>query len=85
MTAVTCPRCGGDTRPVRLNELTTHYRCPADGCDPPSIYMGEHPAKFWTLLVAEILYKIALAVYLLGKRLAIWGFTKVADVGGDGQ
>ena len=79
MTAITCPRCGSAAQAVRVDELTTHWRCAAEGCDPPGIYMGEHPAKFCALLVVGILLDVVLAVYLLGKRLAIWAFQLVAD------
>jgi hypothetical protein len=64
---------------VPVDELTTHYRCPADDCEPPGMYMGEHPAKFWTLLVVEVSVKICLAVYVAAKRIARWLFR----LGGD--
>lgn len=62
------PRCRHSTEPVDIDELVTHFRCPA--CSRPyPLYQGEHPAKFWLLVAAELTIKIAALVATMARVL----------------
>lgn len=39
------------------------YRCADPECKRPGMYMGEHPAKFWVMVMVELVLKVLGAIY----------------------
>lgn len=83
-TVVTCCRCGTPCEPVPVDELTTHYRCPAEDCKPWNIMSRQGPVLFWACFTLEVTSKIVSApsslVWWAMLTLPGWGYRRVAWV-----